>query len=234
MAAAFAVAFQTAISGSASAQSALTDASEDAASTPSVAAGVAPPRLFEQRVLFRPEFLERLLSSARTASRPSIEVEIETPEMARAYAFAGKYGIDVDLARKIVESAIEEGVDPDLAFRLVNVESRFQPRARGPMGALGLTQLMPSTARTLDRSLRTEADILEPRNNLRLGFRYLRSMIDRYGDVRLGLLAYNRGSVAVDRALRDGRDPENGYSQRVLGSGGEQYRGEETIGAEAE
>jgi soluble lytic murein transglycosylase-like protein len=78
---------------------------------------------------------------------------------------------------------------------------------------------MPATARGLDRSLRTEAQILDPSTNLRLGFGYLRRLIDRYdGDVRLGLLAYNRGSGTVDRVLRTGSDPENGYSRRVLGT----------------
>ena len=43
---------------------------------------------------------------------------------------------------------------------------------------------------------------------------------DRYGEVRLGLLAYNRGERAVDRALRRGADPENGYTRKVLGTGG--------------
>jgi soluble lytic murein transglycosylase-like protein len=119
-----------------------------------------------------------------------------------------------------------EGIDPDLAFRLVRVESFFRVAARGPRGALGLTQLMPATARTIDRNLRTEAQILDPVTNLRTGFRYLRRMIERYdGDVRLGLLAYNRGELAVDRALRQGQDPENGYSSRVLGSAEDRYSG---------
>jgi hypothetical protein len=52
-------------------------------------------------------------------------------------------------------------------------------------------------------------------------------MIERYdGDVRLGLLAYNRGERAVDRDLRNGRDPENGYSTKVLGSVRDRYDGD--------
>jgi hypothetical protein len=51
-------------------------------------------------------------------------------------------------------------------------------------------------------------------------------MIERYDDVRLGLLAYNRGQTAVDRALRRGADPENGYSHKVLGTrGSKPYQG---------
>jgi soluble lytic murein transglycosylase-like protein len=147
----------------------------------------------------------------------------------RILRYTARYTVSKDIARKIVEEANAVGVDPELAFRLVRVESRFHARARSPQGALGLMQLMPSTARVLDRSLTTDADILDPRTNLRLGLRYLRSMIDRYDDVRLGLLAYNRGPGAVDRALQRGQDPENGYSRKVLGTGLNRYRGEGLI-----
>jgi soluble lytic murein transglycosylase-like protein len=141
------------------------------------------------------------------------------------FAFAMRYRISSDLAREIHDAAHEEGIDPDLAFRLVRVESMFNPRARSPVGALGLTQLMPSTARWFDRSL-TREGILEPRTNLRVGFRYLHRLIDKYdGNLQLALLAYNRGDGAVDRDLRRGRNPENGYSRRVLGVGFDRYSG---------
>ena len=142
------------------------------------------------------------------------------------FAFARRYRISPELAQEIHQAAHEEGIDPDLAFRLVRVESAFNPRARSYAGALGLTQLMPGTARWLDRSMNNREAILEPRRNLRIGFRYLRSLIGKYdGDLRLALLAYNRGDGAVDRDLRRGRDPENGYTRRVLGVGFERYRG---------
>ena len=167
-------------------------------------------------------------SAAGTGSGAETIQVVELPpptEEARATVYARRYRISPALALQIVETALAEGVDPELAFRVVRVESVFRANARGPSGALGLTQLMPSTARAIDRSLRTEAQILEPETNLRTGFRYLRRLIVRYkGDVRLGVLAYNRGETAVDRALRAGRDPENGYSGKVLELGG-RYQG---------
>lgn len=176
-------------------------------------------------------YLSRILSRLQRGEQLRIDVpiRIEPPPSQPAAMYAARYGISPDLAQSIIDAALAEGLDPELAFRLIRVESVFRVRARGPAGALGLTQLMPSTARSLDRSLRTEAQIMEPSTNLRLGFRYLCRMIQKYdGDVRLGLLAYNRGETAVNRALRAGRDPENGYSRKVLGGvsgGGEPYRG---------
>lgn len=156
-----------------------------------------------------------------------VEIEVSTPISLPAGTYASRYRISPDLAQQIIDVAVAEGIDPDLAFRLVRVESVFRSRARGPQGALGLTQLMPSTARFIDRRIRTEDQILDPQTNLRLGFRYLRRLILQFdGDLRLGLLAYNRGEGTVGRALRAGRDPENGYSHRVLGTrGSNPYRG---------
>ena len=72
--------------------------------------------------------------------------------------------------------------------------------------------------------------MLEPKTNLRVGFRYLRRLIrDFDGDVRLALLAYNRGEGTVSRLLRRGRDPENGYSGKVLGRGESRYSGKGTF-----
>lgn len=173
---------------------------------------------FDRRIVPSSSYLGRVVEAVIQKEFPELAAEMKR-RAESAGAYARRYGISAELSQTILDAAREEGIDPDLAFRLVRVESRFVVRAKGPGGSLGLVQLMPSTARSIDRSADTEAEILEPRRNLRMGFRYLRGMIERYdGDVRLGLLAYNRGPVAVDRALRSGRSPENGYSGRVLGT----------------
>lgn len=129
--------------------------------------------------------------------------------------FSSRYGISADLAGSIFEIAQAEGIDPELAFRLVKLESDFKVRATSPVGALGLTQLMPGTARHFQKDV-TREKLFDPKTNLRIGFRYLRVLIGQYdGNVNLALLVYNRGPVAVDAALRDGRDPTNGYD-RIL------------------
>lgn len=185
-------------------------------------------RLFERRVLFSADYLDRLISLGSRAPAAGIPPVVVSAPGFRGQAgfYARKYRIDEELALQIIEVAIAQGLDPDLGFRLIRVESVFDPDARGMSGSLGLTQLMPSTARSVDRSLRTEAAILDPANNLRVGFRHLRSLIERYnGNVRLALLAYNRGTGTVDRAIRQGRDPENGYTRLVLELNGERYAG---------
>ena len=98
----------------------------------------------------------------------------------------------------------------------MKLESRFDPRATSPVGAIGLAQVMLPTARFFDRNNTTEK-LYDPDTNLRIGFRYLRGLIEEYdGDVRLALLTYNRGPVAVQLALRNGEDPSNGYDQILM------------------
>jgi soluble lytic murein transglycosylase-like protein len=131
--------------------------------------------------------------------------------------FSTTYAVTADLAGNIFDASSREGIDPDLAFRLVRLESDFNAKAVSKAGAIGLTQLMPSTARLFERSLGPE-QLLNPRTNLRVGFRYLRSLLDQYnGNVRLALLAYNRGEDAVWRDVKAGVNPGNGYDRFVLG-----------------
>ena len=83
--------------------------------------------------------------------------------------------------------------------------------------ALGLTQLMPSTAKMLDKKVVSREQLFNPQTNLRVGFRYLRSLLDMFkGNVNLALLAYNRGEDAVWRDVRAGVDPGNGYDRWVM------------------
>lgn len=131
--------------------------------------------------------------------------------------YAMRYGITPDLAALIIDISRSVGVDTDIAFRLIEVESGFNPYARSPMGALGLTQLMPATARWLYPGIDLNRHIFDPEINVRLGLEYLKLLIDQYnGDLRLALLAYNRGPGTVNRLLVQGIDPENGYALAIL------------------
>lgn len=134
---------------------------------------------------------------------------------ARIIDFSTRYKISAGLASTIFDVALEERVDPELAFRLVRLESGFNPRAVSRVGAIGLAQLMPSTAVQFDRSV-TREKLFDPETNVRIGFRYLRRLIGQYDDVRLALLAYNLGEHAVDQARKAGKDPLVGYNRILL------------------
>ena len=97
---------------------------------------------------------------------------------------------------EIIASAAEaHGVDPMLVRALIQVESGYRPRARSPRGAMGLMQLMPSTAR--EYNVRHP---FEPKANIEAGITHLKTLIDRFGDdVGLALAAYNAGPGAVEK-----------------------------------
>jgi len=96
--------------------------------------------------------------------------------------------------RLIRVTATTYGVEPALVKAVIAAESNFQPRAVSRVGAQGLMQLMPGTAEVLgvDDAMRAE-------QNVDGGVRYLREMLDRYGDLERALAAYNAGPTAVDR-----------------------------------
>jgi soluble lytic murein transglycosylase-like protein len=133
----------------------------------------------------------------------------------RIYALSSRYGVGADLAASIYDISQAEGIDAELGFRLVRVESQFNEHATSPVGAVGLTQVMLPTARYFDKGL-TREKLYDRDTNLRIGFRYLRGLIREYkGNVKLALLVYNRGPVAVEAQRANGIDPSNGYDRWV-------------------
>jgi soluble lytic murein transglycosylase-like protein len=97
----------------------------------------------------------------------------------------------------LVRAAAQAHDLPEALLRaLIEVESGFDPRAVSPKGALGLTQLMPGTARALG-----VADPRDPGASIDGGARHLKDLLARHGnDVALALAAYNAGEGAVQRA----------------------------------
>lgn len=92
----------------------------------------------------------------------------------------------------MVAAACEAGVPARLFDALIIQESRYNPIAISPKGATGLAQLMPASARILG-----VRNILDPRENMRAGARYLRGLLDEFGRFDLALAAYNAGAGRV-------------------------------------
>jgi len=91
--------------------------------------------------------------------------------------------------------ATQYSLSPQLIHSVIQVESNYNPFAISPKGALGLMQLIPSTARRFG-----VADVFNPLQNIQGGARYLKYLLELYnGDSRLALAAYNAGEAAVAR-----------------------------------
>jgi soluble lytic murein transglycosylase-like protein len=101
--------------------------------------------------------------------------------------------------REVDGSAIRYGIDPLLVHSVIRVESNYNPVAVSPKGAEGLMQLIPATARRFGVS--NSFDVHE---NIDAGVRYLKYLLDLFGDDRLAVAAYNAGESAV---LRYGNVP---------------------------
>lgn len=100
-----------------------------------------------------------------------------------------------EFVSEINQAARQFELDPALVRAVIHAESGFNARARSPKGAIGLMQLMPSTAQRMGVK-----DPRQPNNNIFGGTRYLATLLQRYGnDITLATAAYNAGPDAVQK-----------------------------------
>ncbi|MEO6202937.1 MAG: lytic transglycosylase domain-containing protein, partial [Nitrospirales bacterium] len=140
--------------------------------------------------------------------------------------------------QRVIQSFAPKQVDPFLVAGLIREESLYSARVVSPVGAIGLMQLMPETAKRVGRQLGlpdSDSDrkgLEEPNRNIQLGTYYLGQLLNEFqGNIIYSVAAYNAGPQAVKRWIGQNghRDPDEfveligyretrGYVKRVLGS----------------
>lgn len=104
----------------------------------------------------------------------------------------------------IIKSANDNNLDPSLVAGIIYTESHFNPKATSRVGAKGLMQLMPATAKSISSQLEEKemGDLFDPQTNIRYGSYYIAQKISEFnGNVDAALAAYNGGSSVGNRYL---------------------------------
>lgn len=115
----------------------------------------------------------------------------------------------LDLVRRKSKAS---GLPPELLYAVIEQESRFAACAVSPKGAAGLMQLMPDTQTTFGVS-----NPFDPERNVATGAKFLKSLIGRFGDIKLALAAYNAGPETVARCGGIPNIPETvNYVARIM------------------
>ena len=152
-------------------------------------------------------------SQADATTQPVMFEGVALPESAVADPARHAAGVPPRYSAKIAELAARFDLSPSLLEALVWQESRWRENAVSPVGARGLAQLMPGTARYL--GVNSE----DPFQNLEGGARYLREQLDRFdGNLEKALAAYNAGPGRVERAggIPNIRETQN-YVAAIMG-----------------
>jgi len=122
--------------------------------------------------------------------------------------------------KEIVKYSKEYDLEPEFVASVINTESAFNPDVVSTSGAMGLMQIMPSTAKYIsnlmgEKEFRTEA-LFDPDTNINYGCYYLRYLISKFETKKVSLSAYNAGEGNVSKWLKDKKYSDDGLDLKTM------------------
>jgi soluble lytic murein transglycosylase len=127
---------------------------------------------------------------------------------------------EVHLAHQVYHYSNQHSLDPLLVLSVIQVESEFSSQAVSPVGAMGIMQVMPATARYITErrgwSWPGERRLFDPSFNIRLATSYLSELIEKFESVEEALIAYNCGEGTMQALAASGLPLPRSYAKRVM------------------
>ncbi|MBY0280065.1 lytic transglycosylase domain-containing protein [Candidatus Binatia bacterium] len=146
----------------------------------------------------RPDVVDQILESAETRAKLFTAISQCRPSLGERQRWR--------IVDAIREEAERHGYDPLFVMAIIEVESTCSPTANSPRGAVGLTQIKPSTAREVAKDLGLPWGganaLVQPNLNIRLGLGYLAQLEEKFGDPYVAMAAYNLGPEKASRMSR--------------------------------
>ena len=179
---------------------------------------VRPFNMGKNVIEFSDDLLE-MYSEFFSEERYKLESEVFELVLRNSNKFTPREALD--LAKLIVEESESYGIDPLLVVAVIKVESEFKPKALSQKGARGLMQVMPATGKHTALKAGIEyygkESLFNPHTNVRLGIRYLSTLLIRYKNISTALAAYNMGPNKPVLKTRDMVKSPPRYVKKVLG-----------------
>ena len=127
------------------------------------------------------------------------------------YVFPLKYREEVSVACKRFD------VDEAVIFSVINIESHFNPKTISKKGAVGLMQVLPSTAGEIASEIGLVGfDLTNPQDNILVGVYYIRQLSNRFENLETALCAYNAGPANVNAWLKDSGKSDDGKTLKKI------------------
>ncbi|HEX9428331.1 MAG TPA: lytic transglycosylase domain-containing protein [Candidatus Polarisedimenticolia bacterium] len=125
-----------------------------------------------------------------------------------------------DIAASVYRASTRYNVPPEMILAVIRIESAFDVNAQSNKGAVGLMQLLPSTAQEIAQELRIEwpgeSILRDPSANIEMGTYYLTKLIGQFNNLSVALAAYNHGPARISELTEANADLPMGYSEKVL------------------